>query len=392
MKETYFIFILGSARVLTKNWNFTRTHACERYVAATSTVCGVEPLFEELSILKEGGINNFEVVEPPYDLKEILHMHNCQVVGRDSEESCKQLVEAFLKKRFNFRVASKQGVATLPQSVYSSRQVPDVAVYISDHIIEIIEVHSCQKKKSFINSIKKTILGLIDLLRYYKGICPKITKSTGFTFPKLETKKCVVKVDVEFKNFLFQYHLECIPLEEVRSSVLAVIHANRQRFQKCFEEVAPVQQKLYLKLSDEELGVFKHFISQTKLDPLTLEDIQQYPSTQALLISCAGRMWKFPSRRKDSCRLDSMSLLAELLEESGQGKFLINVKCWKYVRTKPDYFFGRGWVYYTKIKHHPMIPSEAAACLGHFMRELCLALGTLHARNYTHLDVRLENI
>ena len=186
---------------------------------------------------------------------------------------------------------------------------------------------------------------------------------------------------VEFKNFQFTYHLKCIPLNEVKASVLAAINGNRQRFQACFKEV-PVQQYSFVRLSDKELRAFQHFCD-SNLDSLTLEPIEQYPSKEALVISYQGRMWKFPARNIDRIRLTSIVTL--------KAKFLIDLMRWGPL-PESDYFVGNGWFYYPKIKHSPMIATEAAACVGHFLTELCNALSNLHEKGYAHLDVRLENI
>ena len=103
-------------------------------------------------------------------------------------------------------------------------------------------------------------------------------------------------------------------------------------------------------------------------------------------------MWKIPTRRKDSVRLETMSLLTEVVKNEFGQYMLIDVKRWQHIRTTSDYFSGRGWFYYTKIKHNPMTPNEAAGCLGHFMRELCGTLCILHDKDFAHLDLRLENI
>ena len=119
--------------------------------------------------------------------------------------------------------------------MYSNQQVPDTIVYDKDgNILLIIEVHSCLKGKSFHNSVKKTILGTIDLIRYYKGIDPNITKATGYTFPKFTPKYCVVQVVVDFSNFNFRYNLTCIPLADVKTKLLSALNANHERFRPCF--------------------------------------------------------------------------------------------------------------------------------------------------------------
>ena len=50
-------------------------------------------------------------------------------------------------------------------------------------------------------SLSKTIVGVIDHLRLLSNYNEEIHKCTGFTFPDFNSKVCVTKVEVEWKNF-----------------------------------------------------------------------------------------------------------------------------------------------------------------------------------------------
>lgn len=351
-------------------------------------MCGVQPLFDELKLLKGCDIDSFDL-PTDYDLGDILTNYSCPA-AEDSETSCKKLVESFMNTSRGFTVEAKKAVAVfreLPQSIYSNREVPDVVVYDkAGNIILTIEVHSCVKKMSFNNIIKKTVLELIDIIRYYKGICSDITKCTGYTFPKFERKLCVVEVVVEFKNFMFVYELKCISLNDVKKNMLTAINGNQQRFEACFGKTVP-KHVHFVKLSESELHTFRHFCNTTNLDASVMSQdmdihVEQYASKEALLISCNERMWKFPSRRKD----------AERLNNPPQGDYVVPLKRWISVRRDEQFFTGKGWFHYPKVKHFPMVPSEAKACIADFVSELCGVLVKLHDSYYVHLDVRLENI
>lgn len=54
-------------------------------------------------------------------------------------------------------------------SIYSNWYKPDVAIYCKNLLILILEVHSCTKKELFGNTIRKLILGLVDLLRFHSN-------------------------------------------------------------------------------------------------------------------------------------------------------------------------------------------------------------------------------
>lgn len=320
-----------------------------------------------------------------YDLRELLEHHGVTPVVNDSEVSCKHLVDLFVRTRGK-HVVAKNGVAefkVLPQTVYTNRQVPDVTIYINGHIIIVIEVHSCTKSMSFINSIKKTILGLIDVLRYYKGLHPTssgVTQCVGFTFPKLGGQTCVVQVSVEFKNLQFSYKLKSIPLGEVKDAVLTVVSANHQRFKPFFSEIPKSSYNFFVTLSQEELKMFQHFCKSD-------EKAVQFPSKEAILICCGGLIWKFPGRCKDNDRLRSVS--KHLKEHS----YLISMKRYTTKKTDDSYFNGRGWYYYEEVEHNPLVADEAKDCIADFVEKLCSVLEKLHhTLNAVHLDLRLENI
>ena len=346
----------------------------------------MEPLFNDLLLIKSGNVENFEPTYR-YDLNDLLTKYNIPAEG-DSETCCQKLVESFLASRKRgMTVVPKQSVKCfklLPQTIYSSDQFRDLVVYVFNKIILIIEVHSC-KKKSFINSIKKTILGTIDVIRYYKGIVPSITKCIGFTYPKCGTAECVVEVTVEFKNLKFSYDLQCIPQLEVKEATLRAINANHQHFKPCFDvPIKEDRRRSFVNLSQHELHLFKHFVDSGPLTHKYNEQILQFESKEALLISYNGRMWKYPARAMDRQRLRSVP---------GDLPFLINVKRYcPSIRGDTGYFTGRGWFYYDKVQNEPLLPYEARKCMGDFVTQLCDALDILHSLDYAHLDVRLENV
>lgn len=161
------------------------------------------------------------------------------------------------------------------------------------------------------------------------------------------------------------------------------IDANHQRFKSCFGVPIEDEHRSFVKLSQHELQFLKTFFDSAPLSPKYSEPISQFAAKEALLISYNGRMWKYPARATDRQRLRDVP----------SNPFLINVK--RYSPTiggDTGHFTGRGWFYYDKVKHKPLIPSEARECIGDFLTQLCDALEKLHSLEYAHLDVRLENV
>ena len=96
------------------------------------------------------------------------------------------------------------------------------------------------------------------------------------------------------------------------------------------------------------------------------------------------------SKERDKTRLDSMSNITV--------SNLIDVSRWytSKVDTNTNYFVGRGWFYYPKIKQKPMVPSEVAACIGHFMNVVdagqSLHFQTVFAATRSDLTTQLINV
>ena len=83
---------------------------------------------------------------------------------------------------------------------------PDVAIYCDNFPLMFFEVHSSPYECTLIKCIV-TVTEQIRLHHLYDNTSQNITY-TGFTFPKIGSKRCVAKVAVMWQEFKFKYTVE----------------------------------------------------------------------------------------------------------------------------------------------------------------------------------------
>lgn len=345
--------------------------AKKRSVNASSTVCGVVPMFNMLSILKTTGeiINDSwasDINIEKYDLQALCVRHDVEL-GRSQEQSCKKLVDRLLKKgrTVTDEEVSLANFKKMHITVYSAWHKPDVAIYLKGLLILILEVHSCGKKASFANTIRKTILGLVDLLRYYSTFNQTVTSCKGLVVPKIGTAKCAIEVTVEFQNFGFYYTLQEIPMDKFSETLKSVFQYNLSKF----EEV--------------KLLTIDKFHFYIKLPMATMEkfgkDCEQVASKEAIMFRADDYYYKIPVVQTDCLKLSYYCLFAPAHSELDNFITLTSI---------PDISAFR----YLKVPHNPLSMEEAKLCLGDFVIKTKQALKILHGAGLYHCDVRLENI
>lgn len=211
-------------------------------------------LFNELCLLIVGTVGIYSSGEAPYNLQSLCKLQSLDVGEIDNgiidddtervEEIGRLYIDTLIK---SLPTQLSKGLKTicdkeirvfktLCSSVYSSRQRPDVAVLLNEvEVMLIIEIESCSSPSSFPNTIRKTILGLIDTIRHFKRYGLHSTSEwSGFTFPKFLKCESVVKVTVKFDlhTFKFWYNLTCINQDRVWGTVRDVLRDNIAQFKK----------------------------------------------------------------------------------------------------------------------------------------------------------------
>lgn len=367
------------------------SYAANRKSQPSSTVCAVVDLFSELNLLGIGSVESYSSGEEAYNLKSLCDMEGVTYGIVDDDDDTQTVEELYIGKAYiDSIIRSLPGTLTanittvadteikafkkLSTSVYSSRQKPDIAILASnEHVILLFEIESCSSRTSFQNTIRKTILGVIDSIHHFKGLgLHSISEWTGFTFPKFSKLGSVVKVDVKFDLFTFKflYTLSHISKGKVREEVIDIFKKNLASFKR-IRRVKEIESSkdYYIQLSEEELG---HFGSK-----LNEENVCQLKSVQSILLKGHCTMYKFPVLLSDSTTLLMMSLfiknpagnVIELNEETVYD-------CYNY----------------TYIPWQPLSEEETQSCLGDFVSRVSQKIEFLHAQQVAHLDIRINNI
>lgn len=348
--------------------NVVTSSAAKRSLNASSTVCGVVALFEQLKLLQaDGFILEKWMKSIPYNYcsNDICNEYNIALptIEETNEMACARIIRMMMSWKATYNVDKEimlPGFKQMPMAVYSLIQKPDIAVLVGQVIILIVEVVSCTRKKAFVNTIRKVILGLVDLIRYYSLIDEKVRVMHGLVFPKPCENACVIAVKVKFKDFAFFYELRAIEISEIKDELALAYEQNK--FLKHLHIGGGITQNFFIRLSQEDM----------KLNDSN--DCEQREAKEAILFRC-GQYWhKFPVTVSDHRNLTTFARWGTGIQNfiSLEHKF--------------------GGFRYKAVHHNPLSVEEARLCLGDLVSKIHAALTCLHHMNFCHLDVRLENI
>ena len=154
---------------------------------------------------------------------------------KESADCCKELLQCIVNKcenHDNITIAVERQIPNLSNSeisdlMCSNHQIPDLYMHLSDDLTAetIVEIHS----SPYEDTLRKALICATDLLRLRRMYSDK-NKITAFCFPKLRTKngemikenkQCVVKLEITWKEFMFQYCMTPIgKIEEVEENII----------------------------------------------------------------------------------------------------------------------------------------------------------------------------
>ena len=245
----------------------------------------------------------------------------------------------------------------LPPLCCTTAQRPDVAVYQGKNLCVTVELHS----SPFTATLRKTIVGAIDVIRLCRNADSSFSTFTAFTFPKCHIKKTVVAVTVTFKSLKFIYSLRSVAMENVKNELQRVLNTN------CAAMPCEVDGRYLVKLSPKDLILFPH-------------GSRQLPSWHALLVEC---------EREKRC----YKLCSQLAVEAHLWQFMQFSQPMKYcVQYTGDLRSGIRMVTYNRITYDPLSRAEATLCLSDLLPKIKIAMDELHSQHFAHNDVRLPNI
>lgn len=326
-------------------------------------------MFNDLHLLKaqEVIIDNWvDEISEKYNLIQILDDFN---LVNDPEETNEKTCTRVIRRMSWKATFVPSEEIKLPDfkkmymSIYSNVHKPDVAIYIGSKLVLVIEVISCSGKFSFGNTIRKLILGLLDLIRYYSFFDSTVRTLHGFVFPKRESNGCVVLVTLEFRDFTFWYHLKAIPRAHIKEELRVVYELNKKILGN-FKVGDGAIGKYYIKLSGDEMNIYGR-------------NCKQIEAKEAIMFYCEGQYYKIPVTKKDNSNLSWYSFA--ILGCNDTFQHFIKLQ-------KSGCFYT-----YKAVKYDPLTTSQARECLGDLVSQIHKALSKLHAI-MCHLDIRLENI
>ena len=247
-------------------------------------------------------------------------------------------------------------VRDLPPLCCTTTQRPDVAVYQGKNLCVTVEVHS----SPFTATLRKTIVGAIDVIRLLRNADTSFSTFTAFTFPKCHVRKTVVAVTVTFKSLKFVYSLRSVAMENVKDELKRVLNTN------CAMP-CEVDGRYLVKLAPKDLSLFPH-------------GSRQLPSWHALLVEC-------------ECEKRCYKVCSQRALEGQLWQFMQCSQPMKYcVRYTGELRGGIWMVTYDRVTHNPLTRAEAAFCLADLLPKIKIAMDELHAQHFAHNDVHLPNI
>ena len=148
---------------------------------------------------------------------------------------------------------------------------PDVTIVTTDTGFPVLTVEVYSRYWS--ETVKKTLIGVINHFRILRAHNTSIMSCTGFAFPKKGKCSCVAKITVSFVDFAFVHTIEYLTnKDDVAGTITQVLEGN------WFQNPIPVPPDIH----------FQYFIrlSQQECDYLqsNLAPIQQVESQNSILL------------------------------------------------------------------------------------------------------------
>ena len=280
-----------------------------------------------------------------------------------SEELCFcYFVEVVKGLMLTLRKKANQFEKLLPLHC-STDQRPDVTVSRKRDSLPLIvvEVHS----SPFATTVQKCIVGVMDQLRLYRMYNAAITGCVGFVFPKPGKCQCVIRVSVMWKELCFCYILTPVQISAVKG-VIATEISNAMASAPSPD--LHMISGFLIPLSESEL---RHFFGGDE-SPVKL------PSRGSILVRCGIEYFKSPVWQGELNALNHFSFGSPQLSCA--------------ITLHPIMVGLTPFYQYRGMPHDPLTLSEAQVCLHDLVRELVVAIQSIHENGWAHQDIRLENI
>ena len=320
-----------------------------------------------------------------YDLTDLAKSVRCDVSGwKDSEyeDAAKAIIEYIFKdvpnksdynctKQDQFCIKG-ESADCLPRLFISQKNRGDISfckINPSKSMIVHVEVHS----SPFASTIKKCILGLVELLRLLKAHGCSAPKLTAFAFPRFGVKTCVVSVSMEYypTEFSFDYQLTCLDPYKVKEEMLNAFSENLKVISSLgtFNEEAKSYQ---VYLTDDNLGQGTFGMSP-----------KQMKCSYGLLIESkkdgVSYCYKKPTYKTQTTNLFFVK------ENQCNNNQILHMVTYSFLNSSRFFL-------YKKLHYDPLQDDEAVRCLKDLVEKVKEAVEELNGLGLQHNDLRLPNI
>ena len=319
-----------------------------------------------------------DCTEQLFHLRDLAACYNVDIAGKNHKEAAFAIIQKIVRDISsergipgNLRVEEEprfvfngQSADQLCRFFISKKNRGDVGIFVDDPKTNlcIIEVHS----SSFVATIRKVTIDLIEILRIVKAHGITECTMTGFAFPKLDIDQCIVKVTVSYIPNRIQFSTDCVKVakEDLQKELCSAIVNNNHLLSKCNgKEILDTAEKCIIPLSPEELVKFGTNAIQRRAYYGVLIEVEQEE-----IVYC----YKKPTLHSGCTRL---------LDFDKPSNYRINYQ-------QLDSLFFR----YQKVMHDPLSNEEVSMCLRNFIPKVVKIVENLCSDGFEHRDVRIPNI
>ena len=246
----------------------------------------------------------------------------------------------------------------LPPLFSTLRKVPDLCIYNRENTRPLVQIEV--DSGDLRHTVRKLALGLVDQLRHERNRNDAITYCTGFYFPSNTSCTSVVKVTLSWSDTTTDFRTTNSIVRK-RCIIREIVEALQVETLKTINMEESTRQFFQIPLTQS-------FITETFGEG----SVQCFSGYSVVIINNAAKK-VFKKSFENSARL------YELLREPPLDQCIlpkdVNNRYFEFDLVKP-----------------PLKCEEAKDCLIQFSSSVKDALASIHEREITHLDIRLENI
>lgn len=323
--------------------------------------------------LYDGKISNEETLEefsPKYDLSKM-----CKTANIEDGLSDERFLLNWMKNNFDrFKRYESQDefhrveIFTSLATFLSSNIIkPDISLFSELIPLFLGEVHSTMYE----SCILKCVISLVYQLRALRHFDVTINYVHGFVFPKRNTKQCVTKVKVEWKDLKFYAQSWFLEVDKVFDEIDGVLKEQCE-----FALLGKVNFSFFMPLSQSDLTILTQELNCKS--PLQLAE-----SKYSILVKDEEFYYKIVTFNKNSDTLNKLEKKRTGAKTKDISRLCLPIDIQE--------VFGLFFFKFELQPHQFLSMNEARKCLKDFIKQALAAVKQLHNLNFAHNDIRLPN-